>query len=365
MPALKNQHFVPRCHLRPFTLDGEGLAINLFNFARRRTVLNAPVKYQCSADYFYGKDLHYEKKMQVIEGLYSAAISRISVPGYVLTSDDREVFRAFWVLQHLRTEAASRAFAAMSDEIVDTTGAPEEFRASIAEAVQLVMPAVPEMVSVVEDLKVCLLRNRSAVNFFTSDDPAIYTNRWYLRPGHERLGAPGLGKSGTICLLPLTPRHLFLAYDGDVYSLPGANGWVDVKSDNDVRMLNEQQLLTAMANVYFREISEATSISREYDEATARRLPSKHRINHAVLDWDDGVTKRFRVTTAEEARGQDALIHSEKIYPRPSGWPDFIRLRAGAATYSNGTGVGYVRRAHADSTWSKPFRKIRLDAIKF
>ncbi|KIQ97359.1 hypothetical protein TI01_1076 [Lysobacter sp. A03] len=156
-----------------------------------------------------------------------------------------------------------------------------------------------------------------------------------------------------------------MAYDGDVYSLPLANGWIDVKSDNDVRMLNEQQLLTATANVYFREASEATSVSREYGEATARRLPSKHRINHAVLDWDDGVTKRFRVTTADEARGQDALIHSEKMYPRPSGWPNFIRIRAGAAAYSNGTGVGYVRRAHADSTWSKPFRKIRLDAIKF
>lgn len=253
-----------------------------------------------------------KKKMQVIEGLYSAAISRISVPGYALTSADREVFRSFWVLQHLRTEAASRAFAAMSDEIVDTTGAPEEFRTSIAEAVQLVMAAVPEMVSVVEDLKVCLLRNRSDVNFFTSDDPAIYTNRWYLRPGHERLGAPGLAQSGAICLLPLTPRHLFLAYDGDVYSLPATNGWVDVKSDSDVRKLNEQQLLTAMANVYFREISEAASISREYDEATARRLSSKHRINHAILDWDDGVTKRYRVTTAEEARGQDAIVHSER-----------------------------------------------------
>ena len=365
MPALKNQHFVPRCHLRPFTLDGEGLAINLFNFARRRAVPNAPVKNQCSADYFYGKDLHYEKKMQVIEGLYSAAISRISVPGYALTSGDREVFRAFWVLQHLRTEAASRAFAAMSDEIVDTTGAPEGFRMSIAEAVQLVMPAVPEMVSVVEDLKVCVLRNRSAINFFTSDDPAIHTNRWYLRPGHERLGAPGLAKSGTICLLPLTPRHLFLAYDRDVYSLPVANGWADVKRDSDARILNEQQLLNAMANVYFREISEAASISRQYDETTDKRLPSKHRINHAVLDSDDGVTKRFRVTTAEEARGQDGLIHSEKLYPRPSGWPDFIRWRAGAATYSNGTGVGYVRRARADSMWSNPFRRIRLDAIKF
>jgi hypothetical protein len=365
MPALKNQHFVPRCHLRPFTLDGDGLAINLFNFALRRAVANAPVKNQCSADYFYGKDLHYEKKMQVIEGLYSAAISRIADPKYTLTSDDREVFLAFWVLQHLRTDAASRSLAAMFDEIVDTTGAPDEFRTSIAQAVQLALAMVPEMISVVRDLKVCLLRNRSNVDFFTSDDPAIYTNRWYLRPGNERLGAPGLVNSGAICILPLTPRQLFLAYDGDVYSLPVANGWVDVKSDCDVRMLNQQQLLTALANVYFRNMADAPSISREFDEATARRSPSRHRINHAVLDSDDGVTRRFRSTTAEEALGQDALVHSEKLYPRPTGWPDFIRLRAGAATYSNGTSRRYLRRAHAASMGSQPFWKIRLDSIKF
>lgn len=365
MPALKNQHFVPRCHLRPFTLDGEGVAINLFNLARRRAIPNAPVKNQCSADYFYGKDLHYEKRMQVIEGLYAAAVSRVSVAGYTVTSEDFEVFRAFWVLQHLRTEAASRAFAAMSDEVVDSTGAPEQFRTSVTEAVQLVMPAVPEMVSVVADLKVCLVRNRSAIDFFTSDDPAIYTNRWYLRQGHERLGAPGLAKSGTICLIPLAPRLLFMAYDGDVYSLPVTNGWVDIKSDSDARMLNQQQLLTAMANVYFREISDADSIGHDFHEFETRRISSRHRINHAVLDSDDGVTKRYRVTTAEEARGQDALIHSERLYPRPSGWPSFIRWRAGAATYSNGTGIGFVRRAHANATLSKPFRKLRLDRIKF
>ncbi|MBH1487481.1 DUF4238 domain-containing protein [Stenotrophomonas maltophilia] len=367
MPALKNQHYVPRCHLRPFTLNGEGLAINLFNFARGRAVPNAPAKNQCSADYFYGKDLHYEKSMQVIEGLYSAAVSRISSPGYTLTSDDSEILRSFWVLQHLRTDAASRAFAALSNEVVDTTGAPEEFRASIADAVQVAMSTVPEMVSVVEDLKVCLLRNRSAVDFFTSDDPAIHTNRWYLRPGHERLGSPCLAKSGAICLLPLTPRHFFLAYDGDVYSLPVSSRWVDVRDENDVRMLNQQQLLTGMANVYFREIEDATAIAREFDECIARRVPSRHRLNHAVLDSNNGMLRRYRVTTAEEARAHpDALIHSETLYPRPSGWPEFIGWRAGAATYSNGTAVGYVRRAHAHSreTSSQPFRKIRLDNIK-
>jgi len=368
MPALKNQHFVPRCHFRPFTLEGKGLAINLFNLNRQVTVLNAPVKNQCSADYFYGRDLHYEKRMQVIEGLYAAAISRICGRGYALTNEDLETFRVFWVLQHLRTEAASRAIAALADDVVDTTGAPEEFRTSIAQAVQVVMSTVPEMVSVVGDLKVCLLRNRSAADFITSDDPAIHTNRWYLRTGNERLGTPGLAKSGTICLMPLTPRHFFLAYDGDVYSLPVTKHWVDVKKESDVGMLNQQQLLNAMANVYFRDVSDANSIAFQFDATADRRISCRHRLNHAVLDWDDGVMERYRVTTAEEARKhENAILHSETLYPRPSGWPDFIHWRASAATYSNGTGIGFIRRAHAKTrtTSSQPFRKTRLDAIKF
>jgi hypothetical protein len=54
MPEKKNQHFVPRCALKPFSLDGAGAAINLFNISRAREIRNAPVKGQCARDYLYG-----------------------------------------------------------------------------------------------------------------------------------------------------------------------------------------------------------------------------------------------------------------------------------------------------------------------
>src|SRR6185312_2249221 len=72
----KNQHFVPRCYLKPFTLNGEGLAISLLNVDQHRLVLTAPVKHQCSGDYFYGKDLQIEKALQHIEGLYANSLTR-------------------------------------------------------------------------------------------------------------------------------------------------------------------------------------------------------------------------------------------------------------------------------------------------
>lgn len=51
----KNQHFVPKVHLRPFSLDGENLSISLINLRQMKPIPNAPVKNQCSSDYFYGK----------------------------------------------------------------------------------------------------------------------------------------------------------------------------------------------------------------------------------------------------------------------------------------------------------------------
>lgn len=52
----KNQHFVPKGHLKPFSVDGEGKAIHLFNVDAGRAIPNAAVRKQCSHDYLYGRD---------------------------------------------------------------------------------------------------------------------------------------------------------------------------------------------------------------------------------------------------------------------------------------------------------------------
>ncbi|MGH0343942.1 DUF4238 domain-containing protein [Sinorhizobium meliloti] len=40
----KNQHFVPKAHLKPFSVNGEGKAIHLFNLDRMQAFFDAPVK---------------------------------------------------------------------------------------------------------------------------------------------------------------------------------------------------------------------------------------------------------------------------------------------------------------------------------
>src|SRR4051812_994327 len=138
MASNKNQHFVPRCYLRPFTIDEADSAINLYNVDRRKFIERAPVKHQCSGAYFYGKDPLLEKAIQAIESKYGAALREILGPGYRLTDEHRYLLKLFWLLQHLRTEAASRRSVEMTELTQNVVGHNDpSFRIEIREAVQM------------------------------------------------------------------------------------------------------------------------------------------------------------------------------------------------------------------------------------
>src|SRR4051794_19306669 len=104
MPAQKNQHYVPRCALKPFSLNADGLAINLFNISRRQAIANAPVKGQCARDYLYGKaDLRREQALAKLEGQYSRILDQLSAGG-PLPKKDKEWLLLFMLIQFRRTE---------------------------------------------------------------------------------------------------------------------------------------------------------------------------------------------------------------------------------------------------------------------
>jgi Protein of unknown function (DUF4238) len=348
MATNKNQHFVPRCHLRPFTKDEGGAAINVFNLDRQRFIANAPVKSQCSGDYFYGKDQLLEKAIQTVEGAYGAVLRSVRQPGCQITEGHKTVLRQFWLLQYLRTEAASRRAVEMAAETDKVAGTDSfSFRFDIRQAVQLAMRVYAEMMSVVDDLKVCVVRNRSAVPLVTSDDPAVLTNRWYLEDRRIVGRSFGLQASGLLALLPLTPRLMCVIYDGDVYSIQHDSGWVDIRSVGDIRAINQHQFLNCFANVFVHDLAYSNEVRSALATAGPRRLKSRHAIHIAVLDKSIGDYSRYRVVSPDEARDSEALLHSESLFPEPTAWPSFLRWRNGGSVYTNGTGVKYVRRQFA------------------
>jgi hypothetical protein len=355
----KNQHFVPRCYLRPFTIDNANKAINLHNLDQARSIAGAAVKGQCSGDYFYGDDLVIEKALQSFEGLYASRLKAILTLGYQLIEEDRELLREFWFLQYLRTKAASERAVAMHDQMdAELGGLPPGYKLEIRDAVIHAMRVFTEARTAVSDLKVALVRNRSSTPFITSDNPAIMTSRWHFSDPAAH-ATPGLRNAGIIGLLPLSPEVLAVLYDGDVYAIGHRAGWIDLTATDDTEAFNEHQVLNCEANLYFRDWLDEPKVAALSRRVRPNRPPARHRIEHAVLEHEDTEGKVFRVVSAEEARGRPGMVHTELVLAEPSHWPSQLAWRAGGYVFATTTAEGFVRRQQREPGGG-PYKKTRL-----
>jgi Protein of unknown function (DUF4238) len=120
----KNQHFVPRCVLKPFTLNNEDKAINLYTLRADRLIQNAPVKHQSARDYLYGEDGVIEAGLAQLEGQYSSALDQVR-EGWD-SEDDRSTLRFFAYLQLRRTEMAIQRIEASDAELFQQIFGHEE-----------------------------------------------------------------------------------------------------------------------------------------------------------------------------------------------------------------------------------------------
>jgi hypothetical protein len=185
--------------------------------------------------------------------------------------------------------------------------------------------------------------------------------RWYQLDYRTRGMGFGLGASGMLAFLPVSENVLFLAYDGDVYSIPNQEGWALCKNDSDARAFNQFQYLNCRANIFVRNPECEDELVSSLDDALLHRPKERHKINYAVLDSTEGEYKRYVVINPEEVgEHTEALVHSQQIFPIPPRWPLQIKWRSRGVVYTNGTGIGYVRKKQAFERqshreyWSEP-----------
>ena len=361
MATNKNQHFVPRCHLRPFTLESANAAISLFNLERKKLIANAPVKNQCSKDYFYGSDDELEKAIQFIESSYSQALNNITQNSRLLTEANKEVFKTFWMFQHVRTEAAAMRTVQLAEStriLADLP--PAEFSLGIKEAVQIACRNFANSIHEIDDLKFCVIKNKSEVPFITSDNPAVLTNKWRLNKAKDPGHSFGIGSAGILALLPLTPKLFFLGYDGDVYNVPNERGIVEIRNPRDAIALNRHQFLQCVANVYIHDANQEEALIKHYSDIEYARPKARHVVHYAQLDRTVGTHQRFVVVPPDERdKTKEAIMHSQVIHPHPGMWPSQIQIRKNGSVYTNGTGEGYVRASRSFSASGQDFWRER------
>lgn len=348
MPSNKNQHFVPRCHMRLFSLDQQGDAINIFNLKRESAIGAAPAKNQCSRDYFYGKDGTLEKILQNLEGKYAAIVRKITCSERPIEKEF-SFLRDFMFFQSRRTETAAQilqvAGRTVNKAIVDGKNIESNrFKLSEREAMILSMKAWVDGRKYIGDLKVLLIKNLSNVDFITSDHPSIITNKYF----YKKFGTNtfGLMNSGVVQMMPLSPSWYVISYDRSVYSVTEKATWyLEITSDLDAKYLNELQYLQASQNIYFYNWEDRNRIEQEFKTIKNRRPDSWYKVNVYISEGEDHIGEHFRTATEEERlAATQSLIRMGFQYPVPSMWLSKLKLRNSPKTYSSGSVVGPVRK---------------------
>ncbi|MGE8676667.1 MAG: DUF4238 domain-containing protein [Achromobacter kerstersii] len=267
MAEKKNQHYVPQMYLRNFA-SGSKKAIHLYNISAKRKISNAPIKGQCAASYFYGKDLKIENALQNIEGLVSKIIRGILDTDTLPKPRSKEAggLLVFTIFQYARTKDMADIHDDMAEKfikaVMERDGTIdkellEKVTIKLTQPTALALDSAAKHFYIAADLKMKLLLNRSDVEFITSDNPVVLYNQIF-EPSKPALGSnTGLACKGLQIFLPLSPTHLLVMYDGGTYRIgEKRSDSAIITNPNDVRQFNDLQYLNSFENLYsFSEFS--------------------------------------------------------------------------------------------------------------
>jgi hypothetical protein len=347
MPDLKNQHFVPRCLLKPFTYNGEGRAINLYNIRHDRLIERASLKGQCAKNYLYGVDGKIEQSLSRIELSFSRTRARVTA-GENNENDLRDL-NFFTYLQLRRTEMAVERLKE-SYELVRAGTFEGAKTPTIPSDHSLIMQSLHFCLHsrhYIEDLKVRVIENCTDIDFVISDDPAIFTNRFAAQ---KLDGASfGVASSGLILTMPIAPKFAVLCYDGRVYTIPRLmRSRMILRDKTAVEALNELQFLKAAENIYFKTWEHREYVQTQFLAIKNNRPSAWSAVTHFVPDRHGRYQvhgERYRVGTLDESKKVAKSIISVSFkYPEPTRWFPPLKFRPKPKTFYEGTAVGHVRK---------------------
>ncbi|WP_409457259.1 DUF4238 domain-containing protein [Rhizobium sp.] len=343
----KNQHFVPRVHLNPFTVDAKGDAINLYNLARGMVVHDAPAKNQCSRDYFYGEDPKLEDAIQTLEGAYGQCLRALIENQSSLSKLQDAIFRRFTYFQYLRTESAAKAIVSFVTEIATTKGSDIEIppiRESIRHAVLGAMRYFSDTMRLVDDLELCIVRNETGTPFVTSDNPAVLTNKWHLYNARTKHLSYGMPNAGVILILPLTPKLLAIFYDRDIYSIKCSDRTLILRQESDALACNQLQVINCRCNLYFGDLAGETAATQAVESALKSRPSSPFSIARLIPTGECETHTYYQIVENPDIREhENVLVHVQSARPCPPLWPSFLQYRSRKSALYSGSRLGYWR----------------------
>lgn len=286
MAEKKNQHYVPKFHLKFFSNNEDQKSIGVWHVDNEKYIPSASIKSQASEDYFYGKDLEIENAFGEFEG-YIAELTKyliefgtppqhyspahLDILAFIVTLAKRTKFAADEINEG--TDKMMKSILKHDPNVKDhldkvTISTPSASIQSLGHA----MMSYPLTI----DLKFKLLRNDTNQPFITSDHPVVLFNQ-FLQSRNWIGGRNGLAQVGLQIFYPVSPDYMLVFYDENVYKCGNRKDvTVSLNSIQDVDELNGLQLITCNEVLYFNE-----TISEGYLQKLSK-LNRKYRNNNKI-----------------------------------------------------------------------------------
>lgn len=254
--AKKNQHFVPRFHLKRFSVFGNENEIRMFEKKNEQFIASTSLKNQASEKYYYGKDGELEDDLSVSEGIFAETIKSVlsteKLPAYF--SKEHRTLLHFTVSTEFRNPIKKEAMERLTDIIGEYAkkhvNFPDEYRNSdsklkLKDPVSFTLSNHNQSVLMISDLHLKLLKNITAIPFITSDNPVVHYNQFLEQ--HTKLQAiTGYGMMGIQIFVPLSPAYMLMLYDSQVYYIGKRKSKTVVLSDpSEIDQLNLIQFMNA------------------------------------------------------------------------------------------------------------------------
>ncbi|WP_168452957.1 DUF4238 domain-containing protein [Sphingopyxis microcysteis] len=351
----KNQHYVPKGLLKPFTKNEEGISLEMLLIRSGKIQSDVSVSSQCSKPYFYGSDPKLENAIQAMETQYGVARNSI-VDGSFLPKDiDQATFlNRFILFQHYRTLSSlqhnAEAMVLMREGLSRMPGSDIEPLPDERTLTQFAMRAYVQNMPMLDDLAICLIRNETDLDFVVGDNPVVHTNRWQLQRMKRQHFGPG--HAGAIFFLPISPRVAAMGYDGDVYHVPKIAGWLRLSRRKDADVVNMLQFSNARAAIYFSATSNREAILSQYRRFQAewpQRLRA-HTLRVAQLKEENEEYKEYLVLSEGEApKENELLVHVQQQHAQIPTWPKFLKYRSKPTYFDTNSGRGQIR--HHTRIW--------------
>jgi Protein of unknown function (DUF4238) len=268
MADKKKQHYIPRFYLKNFSRKDSEKSIGIFNIASSRFIPIGSLKDQAYKNYFYGRDLKIENALEILEDASAKIIQSILTQKYIpyRGSQDYSTLLFFVVFLNERTPCKVKQLNEFTDKFVKTTfyewlsvkkiSLPpdlDNLKITMKNTIRAALRNAALHLDLVFDLGLKVVLNKTQEPFITSDHPVVFYNQ-FLELRKQYGSNTGLACKGLEIFLPISPQHLLIFFDRDVYKVGNKNDAViDIANIDDVRALNSLQCISADEHLYFNE----------------------------------------------------------------------------------------------------------------